>query len=376
MRVLAAVLALLGLALGFGLGRFTAPGPPADLADLDSFRRGIAERDWLNRSFRMSGFLLNLGPENLPGAVEALDAHREWLNTDDLRLFMLAWCRFDPEGALSYGLSWPKHLRRNSAGAAIYAWAFRDPDGARRALQTVDDPDLKKFMETRLVAGWAHGPDWRGVSEFIAGLPEGRLRLQYMGTLAWELSKRGPDAVTSWAEAVPEVSSRFKNGAFLKAAEAVAATDVERAANWVRAHLDEPYAEGAVSAVVQRWAATDPPAAMAWLAELPPGLKRDANVELGFRVWQRRTPEPAERWLRAATPARTLDPAVRVMVSQTRVAAPAEALGWARAIDDPELRERVSASVARAWLRSDPEAARAGLAEQEMEIPPEADARP
>jgi hypothetical protein len=345
MKWMTAGLVVLALALGLGLGRATAPHPEPDLTTLASFRQALDDPDWLTRSHRLSGFLQALTPANLPGALEALEPRLPWLVTDELRVFMLAWTRFDPLGALEHVLAWPAQFRRNGSGAAIYAWAFREPAAALQALDSVEDPELREFMEARLVAGWTHGPHKQSAAEFIASLPESPRRFAYLGMLAWELSKAGPEAVTKWAEAVPESAGRYKASVFLKASSTLAAIDPHRTAQWVEAHQDRSYADGAARVVARAWATSDAPSAMAWLTGLRPGAQRDRAVSATFGAWLERSPEEAAPWLRGETPKRALDPGVRLMVERTRAETPASALEWARAIDDPQLRRRMIAGL-------------------------------
>ena len=213
------------LALGFWLGRATAPTPESELASVASFRRSLEDSDWLTRSYRFSSFLVGLNPENLPDALEALEPHLPWLLTDEFRVFMLAWSRFDPRGAFERARSWPLQIRRNAGATAMYAWGFRNPLEAVRELSTVENTELQEFWGARLLAGWAHGTYRDSASEFIATLPEGPTRLAYLGTLAWELSKDGHEAVVRWVESVPEDPPRFKQAVFLKATRTLAGPD-------------------------------------------------------------------------------------------------------------------------------------------------------
>jgi hypothetical protein len=366
MRPASLILALLALALGFGLGRATAPTPDAELATAASLRWGLEERDWLTRTWRLSSFLRHLSPQNLPVALESIEPHLPWLVTDEIRLLMFAWARFDPPGALAHALSWPPRYRRNASGAAMYAWAFRDAEAALDALSSVDEPELAEFMRSRLIEGWAHGLHKQTLSDYLASLPEGPARLTYVGKLSWELVREGPDAVVHWAEDVPAADLGFKADVFAQATSTLASIDPASTANWLRRHLTREYAARAVRVLVRSWAGADPPAALAWLAALPPDeIRRNAVFE-GFGVWIDRSPQEAERWLLASTPTRSLDPAVRVLVSRNRREAPAVALEWAARMQDPALRREVVTSVGQEWAGRDPGAARAWLARSDL----------
>ncbi len=329
MKWIAVLFVALALALSFWLGRATAPVPESELASVASFRRSLEDSDWLTRSYRFSSFLVGLNPENLPDALEALEPHLPWLLTDEFRVFMLAWSRFDPSGAFEHAQSWPPQIRRNAGATAMYAWGFRNPLEAVRELSTVENTELQAFWAARLLAGWAHGEYRDSASEYIAKLPEGPTRLAYLATLAWEISKEGPEAVMRWAEGVPDHPPRFKQAVFLKAASTLAGVDAPSTARWLRGHLDRDYADDALLVVAGSWATSDPPAAMSWLTGLPAGKKREAAVRAGFRVWFNREPEDAERWLRSASPALAVDPAVRFMVERTRDEKPEVSREWA-----------------------------------------------
>jgi len=366
MKLTMAISVILALGVGFWLGRATAPTPESELSTLASFQRALDDPDWLTRWYRFSGFLMHLDPDNLPEALEALEPQLPWLVTDELRVFMLAWSRFDAPGAFAQAMSWPGQLSRNTGGAALYAWAFRDPTAALEALDSVENPETREFMEARLIAGWAHGEHRASALEYVAFLPEGSRRFAYLGTLSWELAKEGPEAVMAWAEAVPDISRRYKAAVFLKASSTLASSDAPAAAHWLAGHLDQNYTDGALRVVARSWASSDPPAALGWLTSLPAGERRDGAVSNAFRVWHERASGDAERWLRAGIPAEALDPAVSGMVNETRRGSPEIAMNWALELEDPERRRTNVGSVGRNWIRRDAPAAERWLAAADL----------
>jgi hypothetical protein len=332
MKWTAVIFVALALPLSFWLGRASAPAQESELASVASFRRSLEDPDWLTRSHRFSAFLVGLKPENLPDALEALEPHLPGLLTDEFRMFMLAWSRFDPRGAFEHARAWPPQIRRNAGGAVMYAWGFRNPLEAVRELKNVRNVEMREFWAARMLAGWAHGEFRDSASDYIAKLPKSSARLAFLGTLAWEISKESPEAVMRWAEGVPDNPPRFKQAVFLKAATTLAGIDAALAARWLRDHVDHDYAYDALLVTARSWALSDPRAAMSWLIELPPGKKRAAAVKDGFASWHRHAPNQAERWLRSASPAPAVDSAVRFMVEQARSENPKAARKWAARI--------------------------------------------
>ena len=332
MKWAAVVFVALALALSFWLGRATAPVLESELASVASFRRSLEDADWLTRSYRFSSFLVGLNPENLPDALEALEPHLRWLLTDEFRIFMLAWSRFDPMGAFEQSQAWPPHIRRPAGGAAMYAWGFRNPLEAVRELTTVENTDLRAFFSRRLLAGWAHGEYRDSASEYIATLPDGPDQKRFITTLVWEISKEGPEALKRWADGVPDDLPSVKRAVFTEAAGSLAGVDAPSTARWLRGHLDRDYAGDALLMLAGAWAFSDAPAAMSWLTGLPAGKQSKTAVRAGFTVWFNRSPADAERWLRSASPAPAVDSAVRFMVEQTQGEKPEVAREWAARI--------------------------------------------
>jgi hypothetical protein len=331
--IITIVVALAAVAASFWLGRSTAPVLESELSSVESFRQALEDPDWLTRSYRFSSYLVGLNPENLPETLDALEPHLPWLLTDEFRIFMLAWARFDPAGAFQHAMSWPPQIRRNAGGAAMYAWGYRDPLQAVREISTIEDKELQAFWSARLLAGWAHSEYRDTASDYISKLPESPTRLAYLGTLAWEISKESPEALMEWADGVPDEPLRFKQGVFMKATSTLAGADAPATARWLEGHLDRDYVDDSLVIVAGSWATSSPVKAMKWLIGLPPGEKRDSAVRAGFRVWFNSSPTGAERWLRANSPAHALNPAVRFMVERNQETRPEISEKWAARIE-------------------------------------------
>ena len=344
-----------------------------ELASVDSFREALATRDELSRAYRISAFLRQLGPDELPAARDALETDNIGVTREEVRLFMLAWSRFDAPGAFAWARAWPTQWGSTLMAEAIYAWGFRDARAALRELDAVEDPALQARLRHSLLEGWLHSADRTGASEVIAAIAEPRQRGRLAFLLAGETMRDGPEAVLRWAEAVPEdAPNDFKRGAFSLASGLVAREDPRRAAAWFEAHRTRAYSADSLEGIARKWAEHhDPPELFDWLRGLPAGEGERASeigdaVAAGFRVWVREDPEPAEAWLSAALPDPALDPAVVELVRARLQSEPASAVEWTARIDDEAQRRRSTIQAGRAWQRQDPEAARAWLARSDL----------
>src|SRR5262245_13763552 len=369
MRAVLAILWILSVAAAFGLGRLTHPsGGQAALDTVESFRDALAEREPLSRAYRVSAFLRGLGPEELPAALAALEQDNVGVTREEVRLFMLAWSRFDAPGAFAWARAWPTQWSTTLTEQAIHAWAFRDAPGALRALETVEDPEQKALLQRALLEGWLHGPDRAGATGFLAALPDPRQRGRLAFVLAGEMARDGTEAVMRWAEAVPEdAPHEFKKGAFQLASGFVAREDPRQAAAWFEANRMHPYSAGSLEGIARKWAEYhEPPALFEWLRSLPTDGESASDtrraVTAGFSVWIDRAPEDAEAWLASSLPDPELDPLIVELVRARSQASPASAIEWAARIQDPPQRLRSTIQAARVWQRQDPEVAGAWLA--------------
>jgi hypothetical protein len=364
MRATVAALWLLSLVAVFGIAHYWVPSAEARrLASIASFRSALDEPNDLVRTYRMSAFLQGMTAAELPDALQALEARHLWLSPEDLRLFTLAWARFDPAGALARLSTWPENARDMARGAAIYAWAYYDPSAALKAVEAVESKPERAQLQYELVAGWSSRDQIQDLSDWITALPEGQTRQRYAGSYARALLRRGPEALLAWADAVPvDANDGFKATAVLKAAHTLAHQDPLRAKDWIEGQLDQSYARHVAPAIVRLWAKSDPKAALDWSRALASEDDRNRSVSQAYRAWLQIDPEQATEWLRTNTPSDSLDMALRIEMQSALTRSPKTAMEWAERMENPKRREQSVREVAIRWKRMDPEAMGAWLA--------------
>jgi hypothetical protein len=351
--------------IAFASGQYTARlASKAESVTSEQFRQALESRDWVYRAQVISGYVADLGPNDLPEALAAVEDRRRWLSQDELRLFMGAWASFDPSAAFARSLTWPDHTRNKGAAAVIYGWALHDPMAAHEAVMTVGDSSLKALLLDRMVAAWAHGRDRDGVTRYIGSLPNDRSRDRLTSILIREILADGHSAVMEWAEGIPEeIDGDFKATAFEKAAGILAQDDHIIARRFVERSRDVPGVTGAFAAVARRWANKDPVAALEWARALPEGAGRDRAIQIAFVQWQKRNPAASERWLFSAEESPELDPARFVVVHRLAATSPLDALELFHEMHDPVMKEESIVTILSQWLKLDRKAARLWLAE-------------
>jgi hypothetical protein len=369
------ITAAIALALGFALGHYAAKQP---LRALDAEAMGTAldevltnREDSLARASRLAGLLERLTPGNVEAAAAAYEAHVFTTPEHEIHLFMKTWVRFDAPAAFAHALSWPEAAgKRNTAvGAVVSAWARRAPMTVQREVEPLlEDADrpLREALVAALANGWIQSGDVAGATRYLAeSMPAGVPRERATARLVGVLARSGPESVMRWADALPDGSPRddFKSVAFRKAARSIASEDPPYAARWIASHAGNSYAEGALRVVALAWAESFPAAALEWLQQQPHSRSREGTVARVFRDWWKLDPQGARHWLESAPAATPLDPALEVLAEVLARDEPEAAVACAARISDEERRERNLVAAAQAWFRSDPDAARAWLAE-------------
>jgi len=369
MKASGVILMLVGLGVGFGLGCGSAPDRAvSDMTSIATFADAIEELDPLDRKHKLTNFLQGLTADNLPEVLEVIHSRLRFLGEEELELIMLAWARFDAEGAFTDTLSWPTHSQERAAAAAIAAWAHYDPENAVVGLHLVENLRLRGILKDDLVRGWINSPHKEGVSEFLAEMKPSLRRQKYITRLTEEYIRMGPEELMSWAESIPDDQAHkdYKAMAFEKAANTLASVDPIKASKWIERNLQGEYSSGAPLLVARRWQANDAKSAFEWVVSLPEYKGRERVIDQVFSDFLRKKPKAAESMIRNKAPAEYLDPAVRVLVKNNVKIEPSIAMDWAAFVHDPKLQDEIRVRVGRYWLRNDSDVAKAWLNESEL----------
>jgi len=382
-RVSLGALLVMLAAVGFGLGHYTglsrgesrgavgrtrqgdAPPPPSEVSA--AVESALLHPDALERTAQLARLLHGLGPDAIGDVRAAYDA--VFVDVGDVEIVLLAewWAQFDPRAAFDW-------TRREWAGqhpavvaAVIRAWAARDPEQARQAVDEIALPVLRSASVEALLRGWDESGE-PGLVGYVAGLPFGGPRQLAIARLATRrLHRSGAEEVLRWAEGLSDDHpDHFKLQVFRRVASAVAELDPQAAAAWAERHSTGEYGDGLFRKVGVRWAKRDAPAAMAWLATLPAGQQRDVGIQETYRVWLGRDAEGATTWLRSSELEPWLEPALALFALYLSRESPEEAMDWAARIQDQERRQQTIVKIGRRWVVADPDAAESWLDRAEL----------
>jgi hypothetical protein len=363
------VLGVFALGVGIAIGALMAgPGAMGLGAPTPSLEAALREENLLVRSQMLGQFLDTLGPANLEDALEVLHANRVGVTDQELRVFMLAWGRFDAPGAFQWAQAQDSDWSGRLKNAALYGWGFRDPHAAVAELETLPPSGGRQGspLLTELMSGWRVNGDVDGLTAYLISMPSVRQRETITSHLLAQIGKAGPEAVIAWANAIPENAPRgFKRIAFNRGVGAVAKVDPRLGASWFEENREKGFSEGSLGVIARRWIDHHQPADLfVWLGGLPPlpgeafDGERSGATGQAMKWWLRRDSDAALAWLDAQDPIPPeYDPAIASLAQFLVKKTPDVSVYWADRIQDPELRSSTLIKSLGRWRRRDPAAA-------------------
>ncbi len=342
----------------------------------------LKERDPLLANRMFAELILTMDATSAGGIFEELKSRRNQGSDEQMTLFLRAWGQIDGSAAMEAVDEFRKDPRRQAqAGiAAISGWASQDPEGAKAYLATVDNEMARGVLTQGIVSGMA-STDPDAATDYVLELDQiqrtqvaqedtSEERRQWfdrgrayafdrqLDTIATAQIALGMSNATAWAENLPE--GTIKASAFDRIADRFASEDPAAAAEWVRSHANQEYAERAVREVAEELGREDPEQAVRWVADLPETTQSGA-ISQSMERWTREDPVAAGNFLQDMAPSNSRDAAVKSYANELDGSDPQMAAEWAGSIADDQMRSETLNGVARSWIRRDPEGARAWL---------------
>jgi len=326
--------------------------------------------------------ILSMDASSAGRIFEELKSRRTQGSDEQMGLFLRAWGQLDGTAAMQAVDEFEGDPRRQAGAgiAAISGWASKDPEGAKAYLDTVDSEIARGVLTQGIVSGMA-STDPDGATDYVleldqlqrervAGADTREERREWLDrgrayafdrqldTIATAQINLGMSNATAWAENLPE--GTIKASAFDRVADRFASEDPTAAAEWVRSHADQDYAERAVREVAEELGRENPEAAVRWVTDLPESNQSRA-INQSMERWTREDPVAAGNFLQDMAPSRSRDAAVKSYANELDGSDPQMAAEWAGSIADDQMRSETLNGVARSWIRRDPEGARAWL---------------
>jgi len=380
-----AILLILGALLLAGCGDSdtsqSAAPTGADRVTSLSLSEAVASPDPYARARNLGALLPELGPDALPEIQAILGDHRLDLGSAEYELLVRFWATHDPESATIWTFKRASPLFQLAAARmAISTWAAQDPAGAVGAVTMAlaeANEEVARTAETALVTGWFE-TDRAGVESYVYDLGSGIKRQRALFAFIVALANaEGSDAAIAWAEAVPESDARYKREVFRQTMSGLAWTDMPAATRFCDRHCDGPWGRALRNILVRtRLRQGDPGGEVVeWVGATPaeeePQIERKKDsLSVAYGTWAIRDRAQANRWMKEQLADPEHAPWLRWLYGeyarQIAIESPAEAMQWAEEMEAGKERDLTLVRIARTWLRTDPEAAEAWLAQSSL----------
>lgn len=322
------------------------------LARLESLMRG---ENPLERNRALLAYIDQLGTGDFEGAV----AHFRSLGLTDERLgeyslLLTAWAQADPLSALAYA----KENTSNdfAAGTILTSWASTDPEAAIRWAKANHEGDGANPYMPGIIRGIAESDPARA-TELLTAMPKSVERGKALDFILPHLLQQGADATRAWIAAITDDSLR--NGAMMRSAEKLAATDPAGTVAWLLANPGEA-TRRRIDDIYSAWSKKDEQAAWNSFNTLPAGEAR-SNALRGMITSAAVQDPKAAFSLMDRYPADVNDRLVQNFVWHSFGNDPATAVAAIARIGDEKQRDQMYRRTLDAWQKEDPASAEAWL---------------
>lgn len=336
------------------------PAAKDRLARLESIVRG---ENPLDRNRALLAFLDGLGPGDFEGAIaqfRSLGITES--RTGEYALMLTAWAQADPISALAYA---EQNTRGGFAQDTILtSWASTDPEAAIRWAEASYEGDGPNPFIPGIIRGLAQSDPARA-TQLLASLPRSEERGKGLDFMLPHLLEQGSEATRSWISSLTD--DVLRNGAMIRAADRLAASDPEGTASWLLANPGQA-ADRRMDDVYSTWAGKDTQAALSSFSALPPGQAR-SNALRGVVSSVASEDVQAALSLMDRYPADVNDRLVQNFVWHALGSDPATAASQIPRIADEGQRDQTYRRMLGNWMERDPTAAQAW-----MEVNPVPDA--
>jgi hypothetical protein len=331
--------------------------------------RGIEEimklNDPLERTRSMLSWIERLTVEEMPGAGEYFRmTGQARKNSLEYQLFLSAWAKVDPEGALTK-LRSEKDF--DSHGKQILAaWAAQDGEAAlawaQQDLAAGGNPDMANKWIEGIVEGLAlSDPEMAGA--LVSSMPESKAKREAIETMLRELSKEGLEAPKKWVAALPMGASRDE--AVQQLAQQLARFEPREALKWAES-MGESGILNAAEPIVENWAAENLEEAKAWAEDQSADVLASTAPALIKEMLKKDEWNQASEWLTPHDGDPRFDEAIEQLVRQANREQPEFAADWAKRIADPLKREQGLQNLFQKWKGFDPAGAQRYLDTHEV----------
>ncbi len=317
-----------------------------------------------------------------PGQGDALEAALDGLKFPNRELervlITTAWSKIDPMAATIWVVTHERTeiVRFTMLNESVYEWALADPEGMLR------DPLMVKYKQMgwdpttlrAFIRGWYESGK-PNLDEFVYTLPnlgDDRQR----GVSAWiesKLKHEGPEAVIAWATASMRGDLPYRQYIYSRLAGDITKTDPARAMAWCKEVCDTKLGEEIPLWIATVWVVDSGAEAMDWITARDPSvIANRVGARAAYRRFVLNNRKGAIEWMENTTEQQRVEqeamqgPLFMYINETSGLGSTTEAIEWTKYITDDAERDELLMRIGRRWLRWDPPAAEAWLAQSSL----------
>ena len=311
------------------------------------------------RAVDSAAYVTSLSPSDLLDLLSKLQGPALDAAQSELRDRLLARLAFVlPSRAVAFAEQWPDPESRDHVLRIVTDnWIQRNVLGTLEWLVGSQHKSLLEDVGPRINLQ-LEGVDVEGAATFVASLPPGDERNNFLGTLVNRWGHSNFDAALVWTGGLPDGSLRERMLLHL------APHWIERNPGQALAYAQSLPAEYSqlLTVLTSQWVARDPQAAAGWAVQLPEGPQRTTTISSLVAAWAQEAPVEALRFACSLPPGEAGNGAITSAVSGWANRDPLGAMQWVSQLPLETLRDEAITQAMAAWIRRDAASAAEWLA--------------
>ncbi|RYD21090.1 MAG: hypothetical protein EOP88_12680 [Verrucomicrobiaceae bacterium] len=315
----------------------------------------------INDAFERQRALMDLIDSLGPNEFAAMaDQFRELDHLGDSRgeydLLLRGWAKADPMGAMTYAAENPQ---RGARSTILQTWAGNDPGAAERwATENFDGEGANPFMPA-VIRGIAAN-DLAKASELAIAMPQSRERAEAVDAITRALFMQGPEAAMAYPATITG-DDALKGGFVATIADRMARKDPEKTAQWLASMDEGPIQARAARGVAEALARTDAQNAASWVRKLKPEAQAEAARGV-IPIMSGSDIAGTARWVSGLAGTPNYDSVVEEFVWSCNTRAPEQSAAWIQGVSDPNQQRRLFHRMLGEWSQRDANAVRQWIA--------------
>lgn len=304
--------------------------------------------DTFERQRALMDLIDSLGPGEFASMA---DQFRELDHLGDSRgeydLLLRGWAKADPMGAMTYAAENPQ---RGARSTILQTWANNDPAAAERwATENFNGEGANPFMPA-VIRGIA-GTDLAKASELAIAMPQSRERGEAVDAITRALLMQGPEAAMAYPATITG-DDALKGGFVATIADRLARKDPAKTAEWL-ASMDEGAIQSrAARGVAEALARTDAQNAATWVRKLKPEAQAEAARGV-IPVMSESDIAGTARWVTGLAGTPNYDSVVEEFVWSCNTRAPEQSAAWIQGVSNPDQQRRLFHRMLGEWAQRD-----------------------